>query len=494
MNDKDATDYNTSGGSLARRVFRGSLWLFASYGLYKVSRMIIMLVIAALLSPEAYGVVSLCSVIIFIGEIVCEFGIWQAVVNRKEPDERFLNTAFTANVLGGVVVATGLFLAAPSLALFYGEPEMTTLLRVMTPGLLADAAFFVPDGFLRKQLKFKIQSLPTVGSAFGAVVATVALLYLGVGVLSFAVGYLVEKIIRCSLVMVISRWRPRFQIHRLSLKEIVSYAKHVSGSEVARLVSSNIDFLIVGRVLGAGPLGLYTLAFNLANYPVTNFAVILSRIAFPTFSILQENPDYARRAYLKIVQVVAGLVIPLLVMLAVLAEPLIVGLFGEKWQQAVFPMQAMVIAGISRAISIPGSDILRASGFPNLPLRVSVAETIVLAGALVLVASWGIEAVALAVVIVLSLSSWTTTLIACRIFRIRLLELVRSLWPGIALAASGATAIFSLGLLDLSSLPNALRLTLLVAAAGGGTIICLATVLRSFLYEIVALATARNLS
>jgi O-antigen/teichoic acid export membrane protein len=172
---------NSLGSSLARRVFRGSVWLFASYGLLKLSRMIIMLVIAALLSPEAYGVVSLCSVIIFVGETVGEFGIWQAVVNRKEPDEGFLNTAFTANVCGGVVVAAGLFLAAPWLALFYG---------------------------------FKVQSLPTVGSAFGAVVTTVTLLLLGFGVLSFAVGYLVETIIRLSLVMVIARWRPRFQIHR----------------------------------------------------------------------------------------------------------------------------------------------------------------------------------------------------------------------------------------------------------------------------------------
>ena len=487
------TEHQAQDKSLAQRVFRGSVWLFGSYGLSKLNRILIMLAIVALLSPEAYGVVSLCSVIIFIGEIVTEFGIWQAVVQRREPDERFLNTAFTANVLGGVVMAVGLFLAAPWIAQFYHQPEVTTMLRVMAPGLLADAIFYVPDGWLRKQLRFKIRMVPEVGCSLGAVVTTMALLLMGVGVLSFAIGYLAEKIIRCTLVLIVSHWRPTFRVYWSSLREIVSYAKFISGSEVARLISSNIDFLIVGRVLGAGPLGLYTLAFNLANYPVTNFAVILSRIAFPTFALLQEDPDYGRRVYLRMVQIVAGLVIPLLVMLALLAAPLVVGLLGEKWQPAVFPTQALVIAGISRAISIPGSDILRASGFPNLPFRINITENLVLAGALVWLASSGIETVALIVTVVLSLSSCVTTLVTCRLFGIGPRALGHAFLPGIALAASGAAAVFSLRWLGVSSLPSPLELALLISAASVGMVVCLATVLRSFLREIVVLVTSRSL-
>jgi O-antigen/teichoic acid export membrane protein len=486
-------EHNDPHKSLASSVFRGAAWLFSSYGLSKLNRMIIMLTIVALLSPEAYGVVSLCSVIIFVGEITTELGIWQAVVHNRDPDERFLNTAFTANVLGGCVIVVGLLLGAPLIAQFYHQPELTNVLRVMAPGLLAEAMFFVPDGWLRKQLKFRIRSVAEVGSSFVAVVTTITLLFLEVGVMSFAVGYLVEKIFRCTSILIIARWRPTFQLYWSSLREIASYAKFISSAEVAKLVSSNVDFLIVARVLGAGPLGLYTLGFNLANYPVTNFAIILSRIAFPTFAILQEDPDYCRRAYLRIVQIVAGLVIPLLVMLAILAAPLIVGCLGERWQSAVFPTQVLVIAGISRAISIPGSDLLRASGFPNLPLKINVAETLALIGALVALASWGIEAVALTVTVVLSLSSWATTLVTCRVFGIGLLELGQSILPGLGLAASGAAAVYCLQVLDLSSLPSSLELALLIASASAGMVICLTTVLRSFLHEILALGTSRSL-
>jgi O-antigen/teichoic acid export membrane protein len=486
-------EHNGPDNSLARTVFRGAAWLFSSYGLSKLNRMIIMLAIVALLSPEAYGVVSLCSVIIFVGEVITEFGIWQTVVQHREPDERFLNTAFTANVLGGSVMVVGILLVAPLVAQFYHQPEVTNVLRVMAPGLLAAAIFFVPDGWLRKQLRFRSRSMAEVGSSFGAVVTTIALLFLGVGVMSFAVGYLVEQIIRCTSIVLIARWRPTFRLYWSSLRELASYAKLISGAEVAKLVSSNIDFLIVARILGSGPLGLYTLAFNLANYPVTNFATILSRIVFPTFAILQEDPDYRRRVYLRVVQLLAGLIIPPLAMLAILAAPLIVGLLGERWQSAVFPTQVLVIAGISRAISVPGSDLLRASGFPNVPLKVNVVETLVLLGALVALASRGIEAVALTVTVVLSLSAWATTLVTCRVFGIGLLELGQAILPGIALAASGAAAVFCLQILDLSSLPSTLELASLIASASVGMIVCLTTVLRSFMYEILALVTSRNL-
>jgi len=484
--------HDNSGDPLGRRVFRGSVWLLGPYGLSKIARMAIMLIIAALLSPREYGAINLCSIFIFIGETITEFGIWQAVVYRKEPDEHFLNTAFTANVLGGFVTAAGLFLAAPWIALFYAEPEITNVLRVMGLGLIADAIFYVPDGLLRKKLRFKSRALAEIGSAFGAAVTTIALLLLGVGVLSFGVGYVAEKTVRCALIIVITRWWPIFRIHWASLREIAFYAKHILGSEVARQVASNIDFLIVGHILGAGPLGFYTLAFNLSNYPVTNFVIILSRISFPTFAILQENPDYARRVYLKMVQIISGLVIPLLVMLAVLA-PLVVGLLGERWQPAVFPMQVMVVAGIFRGISVPGSDMLRANGFPNVPFKVNLVESLVLAGAVLLVAARGIEVIALSVVAVLSLSSWATMLITCRVFGISLWELGWALLPGVVLAASGAAAVFSLELLDLSALPNALELALLVAAASGGMVVCMVTVLRSFFHEIVVFATSRKL-
>ena len=476
-----------AGEPLAGKVARGSSWLFGSYALSKLGRIGMMLVIAAMLSPADYGIIVLSAVILTAAQVTNELGVWQAVVHRSEPEPRFVDTAFTTNVIGGFVVATGLFWVAPVIAGFYGEAAMTGVLRVMGLALIADAVFYVPDGLLRKDLKFKSRALPEIAGTFGAALATVGLLLLGVGILSYAVGFVVESLTRCVLTLRKIDRRPRFSLHYGSLKEIASYAKYVLGADLARQLSSSIDYFIVGRLLGAGPLGFYTLAFNLANYPVSNFSQILSRIAFPTFATLQEDPGYARHVYLKMVRIVAGLVIPLLTMLALLAEPFVVGVLGEQWRPAIFPLQVMVVAGISRAISFPGLDLLRASGFTSLPFKVYVAQSLLIAGALLVFATRGVGTVAVLATAILSLASWIITGAACRTFGISTLDLCRSLSPGVALAASGLATVVFLGLLGTNSLPDILQLAMLAFAASVAMALCLFTAYKSFLREILAL-------
>jgi O-antigen/teichoic acid export membrane protein len=452
--------------------------------------MAMMLVVAALLSPREYGIIGLCTVIAAAVQIVCEFGIWQAIIHRSEPDERYLDTAFTANILGGFLITGALFMAAPWLGDFYGQPDITTMLRVMGAAIVLDSIFYVPDGLLRKELRFKSRALPEVAGSLVAVVTTIALLLLGGGVLSYAVGFVMQSATRCILTFRQISWRPRLRISWSCLKEIISYGKYILGTNLIKYVSSNMDYFIVGRVLGAGPLGFYTLAFNLANYPVTNFAQVLTRIVFPTFATLQGNPIYAKRIYLRVIRLMSAVVAPTLVTLALLATPLVVGLLGEKWQPAIFPLQIIVVAGISRTLSFPSADFLRAFGFAKLPFRVSIAEALVISVTLLLVASRGIDAVALTVAAILSLSSWTTVTISCYMSGVRLREMAGAFMPGAALAASAAGAILSLRLLGLRFLPDGLELAVSAAAAGAAILVCLFTVCRSFLREVVALAAS----
>jgi O-antigen/teichoic acid export membrane protein len=485
------------GGALSVTVLRGTIWLFVSFALSKLVRLAMMLAVAVFLSPQAYGIITLSLIIIVVVQIIGEFGIWQAIVQRPNPDERYINTAFTANIPIGFVAAAGVFFAAPWIADALEEPEVSLMLRVMGLALLVEGFRYVPDGLLRKELRFKERTLPEAAGAFAAATVTIALLLTGVGVVSFAVGFVAECVVRCGLIIWTAvnkiKWRPKLEVSRAHLKELFSYAKHILGTELVKYVSSNIDFFIVGRVLGAGPLGFYALAFNLANYPVTNLALILSKIAFPAFAALQEDIDYARRVYLKTIRLLAAVAVPVLTMMALLATTLIVQLLGEEWQPAVLPLQAMVLAGISRTVSVPSSDMLRAVGFPDVPFKISVVEGCALLGALLLVVHRGIAAVALTAAVILSLASWATVGAACRVLGVGVRELISSLVPSTALAASGAAAVLSLQLLDLSFLPGVVELVLLFTAAGGAMAICLVTVCRGLFREIVALAPLSRL-
>jgi lipopolysaccharide exporter len=469
------------------RVARQSIWLFGSYGLSKLGRLAMMLVVAAILSPRDYGIISLSVVVISSAQLACEFGIWQAVVHHSDPGERFINTAFTANIIGAVLLTTGIFLIAPLLARFFAGPQLVDLLRVMALALLFDGVFYVPDGLLRKNLNFKGRALPEILGAFGAAVVTVALLLLGVGILSFGVGLVAQSMIRCVLTLYRIRFRPRFALDWTYLREMASYGSSIFGHDVTSYASSNVDYLIVGRVLGAGPLGFYSLAFSLANYPVTNFAFILSRVAFPAFAALREDLDYARRMYLKMIGLVAALVGPMLVVLALVADPLTVGLLGEKWHSAVLPLQLLVLAGISRSLAYPSADMLRALSYPSVPFRISVLQAVLILGGLLLLAPRGIVVVASTMTVIMTVTSWMITLSACLTFKIGLGELGRALFPGLALAVCGALPILLLHLVNLEFMPELLRAGVLLTAGGLGVLVCATTVCKSFVREVISL-------
>ena len=474
----------------AAKIARESIWLFGSYALSKFGRLAMMLVVAAILSPRDYGFISLSVFVITAAQLACEFGIWQAVVHRSDPEERFVNTAFTANVIGALILTAVLFLTAPLISHFFGGPELVGLLRVMALALIFDGIFYVPDGLLRKDLNFRGRALPEIVGAFGAAVVTIVLLLLGVGILSFGVGLVAQSAIRCVLTLYRIRFRPRFALSWSCLRDIASYGSSIFGHDVTRYASSNVDYLIVGRVLGAGPLGFYSLAFSLANYPVTNFAFILSRVAFPAFAALREDLHYARLMYLKMIALVAALVGPLLVVLALVADPLTVGLLGEKWQPAILPLQLLVLAGISRSLAYPSSDMLRALSFPGVPFKISVLQAVLVVGGLVLLVSQGIVVVAVTMTVVLSVTSWMVTIAACLKFKIGLGELGLALLPGTALAVSAALPILLLHFVDLGFMPDLVKAFVLLAAGGFGFLVCAATVCRGYVREAISLLTS----
>jgi O-antigen/teichoic acid export membrane protein len=209
---------------------------------------------------------------------------------------------------------------------------------------------------------------------------------------------------------------------------------------------------------------------------------------FPTFATLQEDLDYARKTYLKMIQVVAALIIPLLVMLAVLSPSLIPLILGEKWRLAIFPLQVMAIAGIFRVLSVLSSDMLRAVGFPNLPFKIYLIEGLLVLGALLLVTASGIEVVALTMTVILSVTAWVIIMISCRVLGIRFHKLGQALVPGITLGASGAIPVLSLRLLDLYLLPDGLEAIVLITASSAAMVICLLTVHRRLVQEVIALA------
>jgi PST family polysaccharide transporter len=183
--------------------------------------------------------------------------------------------------------------------------------------------------------------------------------------------------------------------------------------------NQNIDYLVIGRLLGPAALGVYSLAYKLVTWPVLKISHVTLRVAFPAFSRLQHDDEAMRRSYLRLIAVLALVVFPLLVGLAVLGPEAIPLIFGAKWQAAVAPTQILCLAGMIKAVNCSVGSIFMSRGRPDLELKTNLLGTLLLGGFVLGGVRWGVPGVAAAVLFAGLIGFPIQQTVANRLIRLR---------------------------------------------------------------------------
>jgi O-antigen/teichoic acid export membrane protein len=217
------------------------------------------------------------------------------------------------------------------------------------------------------------------------------------------------------------RWRPGLHFARADLTGYLSFGLYQIGERTIYYLSANIDYLLIGRYLGASPLGVYTIAYQLVVMPVSRLNPILTKVAFPVFSRRQDDPAALRRGFGELTELVALVTFPLLIGLGVVAPVAVPAIFGPDWQPSVVLVQIMAVMGLLMCLSNPLGAALLAKGRADVGFWLNVASTAVAIPALWFAVRWGTSGVA-----------WTHTLIAVLFFFVELWIIDRILgmtWP-----------------------------------------------------------------
>lgn len=171
------------------------------------------------------------------------------------------------------------------------------------------------------------------------------------------------------------------------------------GSSVLNYVDSNVDYLVVGRMIGASALGYYTLAYNLITFPLYKISTIITRVTFPAFSIIQNDNQTLRTAYLKVVRYISMITFPMLAGMFVVAPEFIMVVYGPKWAPMILTLQILCLAGALKSVGTTVGTILLSKGRPDIQFKWNILTVIVLTIAVLSGVKYGIEGVAAMVTI-----------------------------------------------------------------------------------------------
>ncbi len=419
--------------SRATKAARGALWLSVGSWTSKGMQTVVLLVLAHFFVPADFGVLAIAALTYNVVQALNNLGIADALTYRDERVHEAARTALTMIVAAAAVLTLAMWFAAPWIASFFHSPRSVFVLRGFALAIPFDAAALVPVALMTRSLQFRRRTLPdAIPSLVGGAV-TIAVVAAGHDLGGLVAGQISQGVAALAIALAVGyRCLPGWDWGLA--RELVSYGGHLGGAAVMQLVLLNVDYVIVGHVLGPNPLGYYSLAYRLCYLPYLAVSFVVNGAAFPYYCRLPSRRDIGRAT-----ETVSALVnaasVPLYAGLVLFANDVV--LLGHKWAPSITAIRWLAVYGMLLSVINTFQASLKAVGRPSLVLASRSIHVVVLTLVLVATASSGIAVVsfdqaAVALGVLLITSAWTV-----RNAESRPVELAR----GLALPLLGALAM-----------------------------------------------------
>lgn len=474
--------------SINQTVIRGLRWITLSRLLSQGLTWVNTLFVIRLLSPTDFGLAALAGVFANFLLLLNELGLSTTLVRWQIRDEETLRYVFGFLLFFGVLFMFGLVLLAPVLGVLTKEPRIVPLIRLISVQFLTMSFAVIPQAGLSIDMRFKELSVADlVGSLVGA--ATTLLLALsGAGAWSLVIGVVAITVARTILLNVycFSIITPRLQFSRL---------RHLAGFSGLAILERTLwywymqfDNFVVGRLLGAAELGIYSVGRQIASTPLERAMGIINSITLPAFSRLQSELDQVRRGYLKLLRLGAAYAFPVFWGLALVSEPLVKVVIGAKWLTSVIVIQLLCVSMPLRMLnSLTGTAVV-AINRQDVNIKSLLLAIVVIPGCVLVGWHWGVAGVAAAWAIGFPVVYAFNALLVRRALKIGIREMFMAVSAPALAAIIMSLATIALNVLYLNSLPALLHLAIEVFFGAAVFIATLSIVSRNAAREMLQFA------
>ena len=447
---------------IATAAARGVLWALLATLAAKLSWLAALTVLARLLRPAEFGLFSFGLVFVTFVETVGDLGAGAALIYTRRAAERAAQAAFVLNLAMGAVWFAMAQLAAPAIAGFFHDPRGEPVVRALAFVFLLKGLGNTHDALLRKRLRFRARLLPELALALGKGALAVALALAGLGVWSLVWGQLLGVALWTVALWKVVPWRPALAWPRGELGPLLRFGRGIVAVDVLAGVLHHADQVVVGRISGTAALGLYQLAGRVPEMTVTLAVWVTSHVLFPAFARLYAAGEELREGFLAALRWIPMLTLPMAAGLWLLAEPLLLTLFGGQWAPAAPVLRMLAVYTGLRSLGSHAGDLLKAVGRPGLLAGLGIGKAALLLPALVMAGERGPVAVAAALAAVTGLTALLNLGVVAWITGVSPVAMARALAPSVVATAAMA-ALVALALAAASPLLPAVELAAGVA-------------------------------
>lgn len=377
------------------QVFSSFLWRFLERITSQALMVFVTIILARLLAPSVFGVVALITVFTSVMQVFIDSGLGNALVQKKDADDLDFSSVFFFNILICLLLYMGMFIAAPFISAFYKTPELVSAIRVLSLTLIISGVRNIQQAYVSRHLLFKKFFKATLAGTLGGAVVGIWMAYAGYGIWALIAQNVLTAALGTAVLWCTVTWRPQLIISLKRLRSLFSYGWKILASALLETGYSNFSSLVIGKLYSPADLAFLDRGKQFPNLIVNNVNAAIDSVLFPAMSAQQDDRERIRSMTRRAIRTSTYLMMPVMMGLAVCAEPLVRLLLTEKWMPCVFFLRIFCFTFAFWPIHTANLSAIKALGRSDLFLKLEIVKKAVGLIALCSTMFISVEAIAL---------------------------------------------------------------------------------------------------
>jgi len=362
--------------SLRNKAMSGVIWTIIQNVVHRGMTLVVFVILARLLEPEDFGLVAIAGLLSVIGQEIAKMGFAAAIIQRKELEERHIDSVFWFVLLMSSGLYVLLVLIAPIMEKQFDAVGLASVVNWLGLGLIVMAISKIPESLMRRHMQFKYLAIRTmIGAAIGGVVGVVCAV-LGFGVWSLVAKELVEIVVSSMIVWLSSDWKPRAVFSRRHLVQLMPFGLNEFGSSLLQILNQHLDRMVITMSMAPAVLGQYFIGKRLMLILQQTSNQTISSVMFPVLAQVQGSQERFRSVYLKTNGMIVLVAIPIFSALIMKGDVIVIWAFGGQWKEASEVAKIFGGVGLIQSFSMLAQPALKAKGYPEVAFKIGLSRVI----------------------------------------------------------------------------------------------------------------------
>ncbi|MEZ8402373.1 MOP flippase family protein [Vibrio splendidus] len=387
--------------SLVGRVLTGFKWTSASKLSFSLVQLCQLVILSRLLNPSDFGLVSMAMIIIGFSHIFADFGVSNGIIQREEVNDTDLSTLYWFNIATGIIITSIVFTLSGLIAHIFDEPRLALYVKVLSFVFLINSFYLLYLSILKKKLNFQVIAKMEVLSRLISFLIVVIIAYFNPSPMAIVAGTLSYSFVFCLVILIFGRqgFRPKIEFNLESVKDVISFGFYNMGQNTIVYLNNQLDIILIGRVLGAEVLGVYSLIKQVVMKPAQIFNPIVTSVMFPVMSTIRSDKELLKKYYLQTLAFTSSINFIVYLLFIAFSKDIIDVVLGDKWSNSNELFSILCLYALFRSTTNPAGSLILACGKAKWGMYWSFFEVTLMPLSIYLGSKFGVNGIAWGLVV-----------------------------------------------------------------------------------------------